>query len=41
LRGVAPCFLDTAHLPGAIVFKRELVFLLLQNVCGEMGPLIL
>ena len=28
---------ESAHLPGAIVFKRELVFALLQNVCDEMG----
>lgn len=28
---------ESAHLPGAIVFKRELVFSLLQNVCDEMG----
>lgn len=28
---------ESAHLPGAIVFKRELVFALLQNVCDEMA----
>lgn len=28
---------ESAHLPGAIVYKRELVFALLENVCDEMG----
>lgn len=28
---------ETAHLPGGIVFKRELVFALLENVCDEIS----
>ena len=28
---------ESAHLPGSVVFRRELVFALLQNVCDEMA----
>lgn len=28
---------EGAHLPGAVVVRRELVFALLENVCDEMG----
>ncbi len=28
---------ESAHLPGSVVFRRELVFALLENVCDEMA----
>ncbi|MBC8335727.1 MAG: creatininase family protein [Anaerolineales bacterium] len=28
--------IETAHLPGGVVIKRELVFALLENICDEM-----
>lgn len=28
--------IETAHLPGGIVIKRELIFALLENICDEM-----
>jgi creatinine amidohydrolase len=29
--------IESAHLPGALVIQRELVFALLENICDEMG----
>jgi creatinine amidohydrolase len=28
---------ESAHLPGSLVIKRELIFALLENICDEMG----
>ncbi|HBX68277.1 MAG TPA: hypothetical protein DEH25_02515 [Chloroflexi bacterium] len=29
--------IESAHLPGAVVFQREVIFALLENVCDEMA----